>query len=121
MGMSLLEAVTAALQPPFRIAGLTVNTTTGFCRLEVVNGWLTSDWDGTKITVPGSLAEYWFKVHADLALPATVHPVELSRAIHSPLIDHLLTDLMNHPAPPVAGAAVTKNADTATEREKVGA
>ena len=121
MGMSLLEAVTAALQPPFWIAGFTVNTTTGFCRLEVVNGWLTLDWDGTKITVPGSLAEYWFKVHADLALPATVHPVELSRAIHSPLIDHLLTDLMNHPAPPVAGAAVTKNADTATEREKVGA
>jgi hypothetical protein len=47
--------------------------------------------------------------------------VELSRTIHSPLINHLLTDLMNHPAPPVAGAAVTKNADTATEREKVGA
>ena len=43
MGMSLLEAVTAALQPPFRIAGL--NTTTGFCHLEVVNGWLTLDWD----------------------------------------------------------------------------
>ena len=120
MGMSLLEAVTAALQPPFRIAGLTVNTTTGFCHLEVVNGWLTLDWDETKVTVPGSMAEYWFKDHADPALPAT-DPVELSRAIHSPLIDHLLTDLMNHPAPPVAGAAVTKNADTATEREKVGA
>jgi hypothetical protein len=120
MGMSLLEAVTAALQPPFWIAGVTVNTRTGFCHLEVVNGWLTSDWDGTKVTVPGSMAEYWFKDHADLALPATVHPVELSRAIHSPLINHLLTDLMNHPAPPVAGAAVTKNADTATEGEKVG-
>ena len=65
MGMSLLEAVTAALQPPFWIAGFTVNTTTGFCRLEVVNGWLTSDWDGTKVTVPGSMAEYWFKDHAD--------------------------------------------------------
>ena len=120
MGMSLLHAVTAALQPPFWIAGFTVNTTAGFCHLEVVNGWLTSDWDGTKVTVPGSMAEYWFKDHAALALPATVHPVELSRAIHSPLINHLLTDLMNHPAPPVAGAAVTKNADTATEGEKVG-
>ena len=101
-------------------AALTVNTTTGFCHLEVVNGWLTLDWDETKVTVPGSMAEDWFKDHADPALPAT-DPVELSRAIHSPLIDHLLTDLMNHPAPPVAGAAVTKNADTATEREKVGA
>ena len=66
-------------------------------------------------------AAYWFKDHAALTLPATVHPVELSRTIHSPLIDHLLTDLMNHPAPPVAGAAVAKNADTATEHEKVGA
>ena len=75
-----------------------MNTTAGFCHLKVVNGWLTSDWDGTKVTVPGSMAEYWFKDHAALALPATVHPVELSRAIHSPLIDHLLTDLMNHPA-----------------------
>ena len=65
-------------------------------------------------------AAYWFKDHADPALTAT-DPVELSRTIHSQLIDRLLTDLMNHPAPPVAGAAVTKNADTATEREKVGA
>ena len=121
MGMSLLHAVTAALQPPFWIAGFTVNTTAGFCRLEVVNGWLTLDWDVTKVTVPGSMAEYWFKDHADPALPATEPVEELSRTIHSPLIDHLLTDLMNHPAPPVAGAAVTKNADTATEREKVGA
>ena len=121
MGMSLLHAVTAALQPPFWIAGFTVNTTAGFCRLEVVNGWLTSDWDGTKVTVPGSMAEYWFKDHAALTLPATVHPVELSRTIHSPLINHLLTDLMNHPAPPVAGAAGTNNAGTATERETVGA
>jgi hypothetical protein len=81
--------------------GDTVNTTAGFCRLAVVNGWLTADWDGTKVTVPGSMAEYWFKDHAALTLPATVHPVELSRTIHSPLIDHLLTDLMNHPHRPL--------------------
>ena len=62
MGMSLLHAVTAALQPPFWIAGFTVNTTAGFCRLEVVNGWLTSDWDGTKVTVPGSMAETGSKI-----------------------------------------------------------
>jgi hypothetical protein len=111
MGMSLLEAVTAALQSPFWIAGFTVNTSSGFCHLTVVNGWLAVDWDGTKVTVPGSMAEYWFKDYAALALPATVHPLELSRAIHSPLIDHLLTDLMNHPAPPIAGAAVTRSAD----------
>jgi Glycosyl transferase family 4 group len=67
--------------------GDTVNTTAGFCRLAVVNGWLTADWDGTKVTVPGSMAD---------------RPDEPS-------------------APPVAGAAVPKNADTATEREKVGA
>ena len=66
MGMSLLHAVTAALQPPFWIAGFTVNTTAGFSRLEVVNGWLTSDWDGTK----SPFQAVWRSTGSKITLPS---------------------------------------------------
>ena len=80
--VGIFSPIGPSTAPSARAAsGVSVRPSGG--HLEVVNGWLTSDWDGTKVTVPGSMAEYWFKDHADLALPATVHPVELSRAIHS--------------------------------------
>ena len=103
MRLSLLDALTTALRPPSWIVSLEVNTTTGSsCHLEVCDGWVIGEGGEAKgMPFPGPRAEYWFNDQTALPLRTPLHPVEVSRTIYCSLIDCLLTELMNHPVPPI--------------------
>jgi hypothetical protein len=118
MDFSLLDALTAALQPPLWIVSFVVNTTTEFCHLTVCDGWVTVEVDGAKGMWPGPRAEYWFKDPTALPLHAPLCPVQISRTIDHLLIGRLLTDLMHHPVPPDSGEAhpITKDAGPSPKR-----
>jgi hypothetical protein len=107
-GKSLRDALEAAFHPPFWIRDLEVNVTVEWVRLTVEPrpdkfGWASAETQRTSPLAPGG-SVYWFSDPSALPLPATVHPVEVSRTIQRPLIDRLLANLMHHPLPGIEDA-----------------
>jgi len=100
----LLDAVAAALQPPFWLISVSISLTARSASLIVAR-------DGD----PTASATYWFSSPARLALPAIVHPVRVERSIGSVLIGHLTVMInRNETAAPLPGRTAELDQDRAT-------
>jgi hypothetical protein len=115
MGLTLLDAIAAALHRPFMISEFQVNTTTRYCLVKIINGWRFEDVfnNGEKHFIPGSEATYHFHDVTTLPLPRTTYPINLLRRLDTSAIHHLLVDLFNHPDRETEDAAPARAAPSA--------
>lgn len=95
---TLLEALVASLQPPLRITALEVDMTSRICLLTVAQKCSDNKSKEGSLDVQ---VEYTFgRDNGPHRIRNPIYPMHFCRKIYSPLIDRLLTDLMNHPAMP---------------------
>ena len=91
--LPLLDALVLALQPPLWIIRFDINITANVCRLLVGNGVAYKDSGKTYV----SAVECVYRHRISIPLIGYYYQVNLSRSVHFPLVNQLLTDLMGHP------------------------
>ena len=116
---TLLDALVISLQPPLRTMQFEVNTTALACTLSVGDGYRTVRTEsGRDALITGNIIVCKFEADVRLPLRFLMQQMNISRSIYFPLIDPLLTRLMNHPEPPNYGSIV--RADDLPETEQTG-